>query len=152
MLSLDLMTAPTPLPMAILSPQPMVRSRPLASGEAGKWVHNPIGSDPAAFHPSRACASAETGEPLPCRRRGQGPAGLQMPYRYCCHHIIQCESHSNVSDPQMYWVLVPGGLLPPLKLMPKVRPSSSGDRHGGISRSFAPLDRGVRERWVEDSP
>lgn len=98
MFSLDLMTAPTPLQMAILSPQPTVMSRPLESGEAGKRVHSPVGSDHAAFLPSRACASAETGKPLPCRRRGRGPAGLQMPYRYRCHHIIQRESYSNVSE------------------------------------------------------
>lgn len=51
--------------------------------------HSPGGSDHADFHPSRACASAETDRPLPWRRRGGGgPAGHQMPYCYCCYHIV----------------------------------------------------------------
>lgn len=49
----------------------------------------PGGSDRADFHSSRARASAETDRPLPWRRRGGGgPAGHQMPYCYCCHHIV----------------------------------------------------------------
>lgn len=54
---------------------------------------------------------------------------------------------------EVYGVFMPGGLHPPLGLMPKkVKPSSSGDQHGDrLARWFAALDRRVCERWAEDS-
>lgn len=104
-----------------------------ASGVWRGWEAGtcPVGSDHAAFCPSRACASAETGKPFPCRRRGRGPAGLQMPYRHRCHHIIQRESYSNVHEVMQTrrngLGCMPSGLLPPLRLMPAVRRGTEAD-------------------------
>lgn len=60
----------------------------------------------------------------------------------------------NVStvDPQIAWVFMPGASHLPLRLMPKVKPSSSEDRHGDRWAGwFATLDEGVHERWGQDS-